>query len=95
MLVLDQLTRLSANEILCRITLEATPLEFKVRLTQPDDGLRGMNFEGMPPRLSWELSNCDEFRAFMKTIWAYVDGASLILPKEIVPDWSPEKAASR
>jgi len=40
--------------------------------------------------LAWELGNCDEFRAFMKTVIAYIDGAPVAVPQEIVSDWPAE-----
>jgi hypothetical protein len=86
MLVLDQLTRLSAEEVRCRITRDGKPSEFTVRISQ-SDSMRGFNLERLSKALTWELSNCDEFRALLKTIGAYVDGASVALPKEIVSDW--------
>jgi len=40
------------------------------------------------------LYDSDEYRALLKTICEYVEGASVRLPKEIVsdyPKWSPEE----
>jgi hypothetical protein len=88
MLTLDQLERISADEIRCRITREGGPAEFTVRFSQHDDGLRTLELEGMSPKESWDLRNCDEYRAFMRTLWAYADGASVMLPKKIVSDWA-------
>jgi hypothetical protein len=86
MLVLNQLTRLSSDEVRCRITRNGEPSEFTVRLSQHGGIIRTLNLEGVPPALKWELSNGDEFRAFLKTVSAYADGASVALPKEIVSD---------
>src|SRR3954454_3294137 len=88
MLVLDAIRRITADEVRCRIIREGVPLEFTVRFERLDYGIRGLNLEGMSPRESWELSNRDEFRALTKTLWAYVDGARVILPQEIVSDWT-------
>src|SRR5882757_3488609 len=90
MLVLNQLDRLPADEVRCRITHDGKSSEFTVRFSQQGEALRTLDLEGLPPTLSWELRNCDEFRAFMKTLWSYVDGASVALPKEIVSDWTSE-----
>ena len=90
MLVLDQLARLSADQVRCRITRDGKSSEFTVRFSQQGEALRTLDLEGLPPTLYWELRNCDEYRAFMKTLWAYADGASVALPKEIVSDWTTE-----
>jgi len=87
MLVLDEVTRIDADHVRCRIIREGVPLEFTVRFEQFEPGIRGLNLEGISRRESWELSNRDEFRALLKTLWAYVDGASLVLPKAIDSDW--------
>jgi hypothetical protein len=90
MLVLDQLVRLSADEVRCRITRDGKSFEFTVRFSQQGEALRTLDLEGLPPTSYWELRNCDEYRAFVKILWAYEDGASVALPKEIVSDWTTE-----
>jgi hypothetical protein len=88
MLVLDEVIQITADQLRCRIIREGVPLQFTVRFAQFDEGIRGMNLEGISPRESWELSNRDEFRALLKTLWAHLDGAPVILPKEIHSDWT-------
>src|SRR4051794_30283519 len=90
MLVLNELARLSTDEVRCRITLDGKSSEFTVRFSRQGGALRTLDLEGLPPALYGELRNCDEYRAFMKTLCAYADGASVALPKEIVSDWTME-----
>jgi hypothetical protein len=94
MLVLDQLARLSADEVRCRITRDGTSWEFTVRFSRQGEALRTLDLEGLSPTSYWELRNCDEYRAFMKILWAYADGASVELPKEIIADWTSEGRAN-
>src|SRR5438270_14098477 len=91
MLDLNELARLSTDEVRCRITRDEKSSEFTVRFSQQGEALRTLDLEGLPPTRYWELRNCDEYRAFMRTLWAYADGASVALPKEIVSDWTTER----
>ena len=88
MFLLDEVTRIDVDRVRARIIRDGHPLEFTVRFEQFEAGIRGMNLEGMTPKESWELSNRDEFRALLKTLCAYVDGAELKLPREIHSDWT-------
>ncbi len=87
MFVLEEVTRIDADRVRCRISREKIPLEFTVRFEQFEAGIRGMYLEGILQSESWELSNRDEFRALQKVLWAYVDGVTLVLPKAIESDW--------
>jgi hypothetical protein len=81
MLIINQLTRLSAEEIGARIALDGKPLEFTVRISH-DGSIRTCNLEGLSRALKWELSHRDECRALLKAVCVFADGASVALPKE-------------
>ncbi len=62
-LVLENLVPISADRVRCRILREGISSEFTVRFTQLDEGIRGLEYEGMSPKETRDLSDRDEFKA--------------------------------
>ena len=87
MLVLNQIRRISEDEIQCNITLNGQSLDLTVLFTPSELGFRVVNIVGLPMKEHLELYNSREHRAFIKTICAFESGTNLTLPMEIISDY--------
>lgn len=86
MLVIGHLTRTPADLIHCRLLCEGRPQEFTARLTQLGEGIRGLEYEGISSKEIHGLSNRDDFKAFLRALWAFADGATVTLPQRVDVD---------
>ncbi len=90
MLTIQSLARIGADVVRCRLTKDDREFNFDCRIAHEDGSLRGLNTEGLSAEDEWDLANLDEYRAFMKTFWKFVDGMRFDFPVQLEHDWLVE-----
>ena len=88
MIILDEITSISADRLRCRITRNGVCSELTVKFTQDSSGIESLNFEGMLEKERFEFVRCEGITVFVKILWTFFRGEfTAELPVEITSDW--------
>lgn len=83
MLILDELSLVSADAYSCRIRLNGRPVACVVRVNRYEGEFMALNFEGMPPDAMVGLSDSDDYRPVLKALFSAIRGEVLRIAHDV------------
>ncbi len=87
MITILELQKLNDSTYECSAILNGQRILFSIIVKRPTPMLRSLEFVGLSDDVEFNLTNTDEYRAFLKFFWRYVDGETINLPFEVESDW--------
>tara|TARA_R100001132_G_scaffold18919_2_gene16682 strand:- start:597 stop:860 length:264 start_codon:yes stop_codon:yes gene_type:complete len=87
MLKVLELEKVNGFTYKCSVYWNGQKYLFSMIVKQPMPMVRSLEFVSLSDEIEFSLTNADEYRAFLKLFWKYVDGETIYLPCEVESDW--------